>query len=217
MSKKWKTIVSIIIISILMPLAVGIGVSLPIFKQIVINNDWIGFWGSYVGTILGGMITLYVLWKTITDNENARKRDEKIKFFDKVMEISTELRVEVGNLFALATRSLAAPSDSELYGLYLQQSNNLTGIDSKMNILLASRNEIYDCEEFLYKFTKIIGHINEVSNRIDEISETKLISDKKAEEINFEIHNIFKELIELQEILIECTRKNIYGIVSTKG
>ncbi len=40
-------------------------------------NEWIGFWGNYVGTIISGLIALYVLYHTIT--ENAKIREAQIK------------------------------------------------------------------------------------------------------------------------------------------
>ncbi len=40
-------------------------------------NEWIGFWGSYIGAIISGLIALYVLYHTIT--ENAKIRETQVK------------------------------------------------------------------------------------------------------------------------------------------
>lgn len=40
-------------------------------------NEWIGFWGSFIGAIISGLIALYVLYHTIT--ENAKIRETQVK------------------------------------------------------------------------------------------------------------------------------------------
>lgn len=210
MSKKWKLVVSITIVSMIIPIAVGVGVSLPIFKHIVINNDWIGFWGSYVGTFLGGMITLYVLWSTITDNENARKRDEKLKFFDKVTEMTAELNTAVGNLFELATRILDAPDNNELFRLFWQQANLASGIGAEMNILLASREEIYDYKEFWDSFSKTVEQINKIADWFEYKFSTQFSNKEEVGAIDQEIDNILGKTMELQKILVRCIKNNLY-------
>lgn len=40
-------------------------------------SEWIGFWGNYAGAIIGGLIALYVLYHTIT--ENAKIRESQVK------------------------------------------------------------------------------------------------------------------------------------------
>ena len=209
MNKNLKTIVSIILIVVFTPLVVGIGVSLPIFKYIVINNDWIGFWGSYVGTILGGMITLYVLWNTITDNENARKRDEKLNFFDKVTELSSNLQAAVANIFVLSTRLMAA-HDNELYRLYLEQINNASGIGAEINILLVSRSEVYDCEVFLKSFSEVVEQINKINDMFEHGLDIRFTNKTEVEKIDYEIDITLKKITDLQERLIECIKKNLY-------
>ena len=42
-----------------------------------IPNEWIGLWGSYIGAIISGLIALYVLYHTIT--ENAKIRETQVK------------------------------------------------------------------------------------------------------------------------------------------
>ena len=55
------------------------------------SNDWIGFWGSYLGAIIGGAITLIVLWKTIVSNRQEREQQEKLEFFHKIINEATYL------------------------------------------------------------------------------------------------------------------------------
>lgn len=85
--------ICIIIAFLLSPVIVAFCVSsywLP-WPEIESHNDWIGFWGSYLGTIIGGAITLIVLWRTIESNKKEREAEEKREFFNKLLEDATYL------------------------------------------------------------------------------------------------------------------------------
>lgn len=78
-SKYYKYIVAIILVA---PVVVNIILYctnpipwlIPIVGE---SSDWIGFWGSYAGAIIGGLITLLVLHYTI--KENSKVRDIQVK------------------------------------------------------------------------------------------------------------------------------------------
>ena len=65
---KKKDIIIIICIAMIIPLLIAIGITIPIMEKINNSSPWIGFWGSYIGSIFGGMVTLYVLNRTIDAN-----------------------------------------------------------------------------------------------------------------------------------------------------
>ena len=57
---------------------------------------WLGFWASYGGAILGGLISLYILKATINFNklENKRDRDynhEKVLFEQRKTDLDKEI------------------------------------------------------------------------------------------------------------------------------
>ena len=56
--KKW--IIAIVCIALVMPILLGILVSIPSVAWLKTSNDWIGFWGSYAGAIIGGLITCII-------------------------------------------------------------------------------------------------------------------------------------------------------------
>lgn len=74
MTSKFKLIHILIIIIgvILSPVILNIILKSPNFWIEGIGNeiDWLAFWGSYGGATIGGLITLYVLYKTLTQNDN---------------------------------------------------------------------------------------------------------------------------------------------------
>lgn len=89
----FKNIIVLIILGVLIPLVVTslttlIPSPIPNFET---SNDWIGFFGSYMGSILGGIITLIVMKETIEsgnrnletniiENKKIQKRNERIQF-----------------------------------------------------------------------------------------------------------------------------------------
>ncbi len=75
MSKKILNAVKICIISI---------VIISVFVILIINwekvkGEWIGFWGSIIGSILGGIVTLVALRKTIKSETIARNEDRRLQ------------------------------------------------------------------------------------------------------------------------------------------
>lgn len=92
-----KELFTIIGMVALTPLVIAIGVSLPIFSYVDNSSPWIGFWGSYVGSIFGGVITLIVLQKTLNNNKEIldktiqierekEERNRKLMFLDDICE-----------------------------------------------------------------------------------------------------------------------------------
>lgn len=72
MHKKIKMII-MIAIAMLSPVLVAIGVTLqiPCLERVPISNDWIGFWASYIGTVIGIGIPIFLFRQ---QREEDRKR-----------------------------------------------------------------------------------------------------------------------------------------------
>lgn len=79
MKRKILWILISVFFVIMLPVLVGVIVSTPNHLNLQTGNNWIGFWGSYIGTLLSGIITLLVLNNTIQrskrDGELAKKRE----------------------------------------------------------------------------------------------------------------------------------------------
>lgn len=84
MKDKWK-IILIALVCVIAPVLIGMGVSADILNDWTNDNDWIGFWGSYAGAIMGGLITLYVMHYTIKNNEDSLRIERKKNFTDKIL------------------------------------------------------------------------------------------------------------------------------------
>lgn len=58
-----------IVLIIAMPILINLMCLIPTGIT-VNNNDWIGFWGSYIGSIIGGIVTLVGVKATIDSSKN---------------------------------------------------------------------------------------------------------------------------------------------------
>lgn len=171
MKKYWKEILAGSLIAFLIvPLIIAGMLS---FRIIVTDttNEWIGFWGGYLGAIFAGIIALYVLFKTLDDNrknlertfdENRRlnERGEIINFCESITDrlknvdrqifdvmLSYEKFIysarEIDKYEAIKTKNICS---DEVWGVLIR-------IDSKKNCLKC-------CKE-------IIDDLNEISNVIN--------------------------------------------------
>lgn len=106
MKKNWKEILLWgIILIVIIPLIMAYLLS---FRLIITDttNEWIGFWGGYLGALFGGIITLYVMYKTnelsrehieltLENEKYLEKRREKIDFSNYVIEKMASITANV--------------------------------------------------------------------------------------------------------------------------
>lgn len=115
------------------------------------NNSWIGFWGSYLGSILGGLVTLTVFWGTVRENKANREKEEKLRFFDVLIERATCIT-------QLQERILLSPNNGDLiYQL------NTTALELKLRLEIASQKNIYTGTE------KPIKLLDDMMSQIEEM------------------------------------------------
>lgn len=92
---KWMAL-----IILLLPITINMICSIPTIITIN-NNDWIGFWGSYLGSIIGGTITLYVLYQTNKVTKEIQDKnmgfDFKKEVFFKAFENTCEMKQTIDN------------------------------------------------------------------------------------------------------------------------
>lgn len=131
----WKKPITrwLISLSIIMPIATTILTSfLPNpFKTFTTSNDWIGFFGSYTGAIIGGLITLMVMNTTIENgdrnleisidqNEKIQNKNNKIAFCN---DIATIVSAFCASIRTLSVNSRLA---NQLFGEYTHWSDEYT-------------------------------------------------------------------------------------------
>ena len=75
MGKKILKLIMIVIVSI----SIISAIIILLINWKSIEGEWIGFWGSIIGSILGGVVTLVALRKTIKSETIARNEDRRLQ------------------------------------------------------------------------------------------------------------------------------------------
>lgn len=192
------------VVLLLLPIIIAILASLPILPKLTNNNDWIGFWGSYLGSILGGMITLFVFKTTIDDNNRLKKRDEKISYYNLLTKLYASLGATTGDLCMLANRYIKENNEDNR-SLFIQKFNVFYSIITEISILLESSLEVYDVKKFYDKYQEIINEIDRISSMIDNEEVAKV------EDIANEMDKIFVEIVAGDNILVEVIKNDLYA------
>lgn len=83
MNKNWKEItLAVIFIFIILPGMIALSMNIKLICTDT-SNEWIGFWGSYIGSIVGAAATVAGVYITIrAENEKIKKEDEIKKQHD---------------------------------------------------------------------------------------------------------------------------------------
>ena len=102
---KAETLLKLVLVAIVIsPIFIAVFVSLPVLDGLSADNDWIGFWGGYIGAIMGGIITIYVLLKTIRENKEQQRRNERIGFYNKLLEKTVKIDIHQKKVLEMARR-----------------------------------------------------------------------------------------------------------------
>lgn len=157
------------------------------------DNEWIGFWGGYLGSILGGAITLFVLGKTLSEEKKARKREEKIKFFNDLTIVWSELSMYYSNM-CLYAEKYGETKERDDYEKALLMNNEAYKHNIHFTLLLNTRKEDYDVEEVI-RYNTQLSHVgNELMDMVSNkylkkkldgnIQEATALVDEKWEKCN---------------------------------
>lgn len=161
MKKYWKIFTIAIFLSIITPIIIGFGVSQDILNDWTNDNDWIGFWGSYAGAVIGSIVTLLVLWRTLEDNRLAREREEKVNYYNNLINTIalylTDLDIYLSSIIQLVNFQKV-----ELYNDFFQAKNQVI----KSSIILCTQLHIKQGTE---NVDKIIECIESIEEKVKEI------------------------------------------------
>lgn len=130
-----------IVLFLIIPAITAIIVSVSLFPCLETSNDWIGFLGGYLGSILGGIITLLVMKKTLTSSKEMQYRDERRQLCNHIASLASDFCIEL-----MAYRSK--------WKLLYDQSNG-QAIDAEKKIELGATTEkprriMFEMEILLY-------------------------------------------------------------------
>ena len=149
---KTETLLKLVLVAIVIsPILIAVFVSLPILDGLSASNDWIGFWGGYIGAILGGIITLYVLLETIRDNKEQQRRNERISFYNRLLEKTVKI-----DFFFFIVLEMARRRDFDGYMYAIMDYNSLLlEIQMMLEIEKEKHEGIDKVSKAFYDFVKV--------------------------------------------------------------
>lgn len=160
-----KALIILAILFVGAPILSGLLVSFPFVNWLQTDNDWIGFWGSYIGGSIGAIIGDFVAYKVAQYGFNEQK------VLDRENHI-TELKVEkiskfVSCILALQQRltlhkSYINTAYNAIKSLYKKQKKlskikfdlNIFDISYVLHTIRNNREDIYNQLEALFELCK---------------------------------------------------------------
>lgn len=128
------------------------------------SEDWVGFWGSYAGALISGLIALYVLYHTI--KENAKIRDSQVKTIRYTQQQAwlENLRKQlIGNYkmfdmqsFSIAVNAIRKNRHSEAVSILMSLNRNIEFQSHSSSLYFIAKNPTSEEIEYNHCITDIM-------------------------------------------------------------
>ena len=199
MKKYWREILlAIIVVFLVIPLSIAFSVSFR-FICTDTSNVWIGFWGGYLGAIIGAIVAIYVMRKTLENESNRRKEEERERFFSEICELVAEycFQINESNCHLLRFHQTGEP-EWNYEALYTK--GEATKIEHILQIKLLSRKvHSYNLS------TELLESILEVGKSMDKLHDVTVNS---FEELAREADKLSEKLSNLMELVYRFISEN---------
>lgn len=144
------------------------------------NGEWIGFFGSYFGSILGGVITLTVFWGTVWDNKKQAEKEEKLKLFEILV-------ADAARISETQNRLLTIPASDTKYDELIYDLNE-KALEVKMRLEIAEEKGLCKgAEKVIRMLDNTMGQIKKIQDIREDIMTPLQISKEKEEKIVAEL------------------------------
>lgn len=207
MKKYWKEILlGLIFVLFFIPLSIAF---LLRFDFIITDTSsgWIGFWGSYLGGIVGGLITLYVLFRTLKENRELQRKEHKIAFCNEICKLSGEICGAINRecIYILKFADKKNGDDKEdLFNALLakNRASELLHICSAQLISRIKDAEYIGAEKLMDR----IEQLGQMENELD----IKFVYTADEEEVLKRTCNRIKPILgEMREWIVEFLENNV--------
>ncbi len=159
--KKENIVLLAIAVMGIIPFILGCAISSSVFKNFVGGDSWIGFWGSYLGSIVSGMITLFVLFKTLEsnkkdleqtfiENKKIQQRQEKMDYCDKIIKLSSSYANDVIDEVIRAKEYLEQQTE-ECYKEYNLARGKAVRINNELMLTMRVKEDSRYCRNSKYE------------------------------------------------------------------
>ena len=202
-----KLIIIIVVVLIIAPWIIATGTSADILNWATNDNDWIGFWGSYVGTFLGSIITLIVLFVTLKDNSLARKREEKLEYYNQIIDDYAKFIATAVGYLDYVKRTITFPN-TFVYEEY-RKFHLMAAVDSiKISIRLKIK-ETTGTKEILNWIDNITDEINEIKNELEEAQNRNFNLGDKKDELMKKMNRVYVKIDVYGPVLSNVLKKEL--------
>ncbi len=201
-------IIVIVTILVLIPLMVYVLSEVSVLP-VCGNNDWAGFWSGYLGSILGGLITLFVMKYTLINEKEARKREEKINFFNQIISVSSGLSQAVGNLCRYVTRSQVSINNDILDRIF-ETNNEAAKYSIELEALLETRKDSYNVDEILANVAHFTDMINNMMDVYEKVIHLHFTDEQLCTQLTIMQDEILAEDMKVRECIKTSVRGNLF-------
>lgn len=209
MKKIWRRFIVIIaIISIAIPIIIGWGVSQDILNNWTNDNDWIGFWGSYIGTMIGSFVTLFVLWSTLEDNRRAREKEEKINYYNNLIDSTADFLANAEKYLAAIARLLSV-NDYDARNKYVEARNQFTKSSMILEVQLHIKKESENIEAIISYTDSIRDGLFEMYNDMNIIIKDNFENAASINDLKTRRGKIVDEMNSFVEIFPELIKESL--------
>lgn len=132
-----KKIFSIILIILIIPIVINYVLMIPTpFKIIGSNAEWLSFWGTYLGGIIGAFVSFYILYITLIHNKKEAEIERKS---NQLLQLKKDLAERL--------------SDINFMPLYIDTSNdiNVSSEIDRLNMLYKIHEQKSYTAKFIYE------------------------------------------------------------------
>ena len=194
------------IILIAVPLIVY-GMSEVSILPVTGGNDWAG----YIGAIIGGLITLFVMKYSIESENEKSKRQEKIQYFNDVIKISAEFFECVGNLYVKIARCMVSPSN-EKYEQVLEENNRGARISIVLELMLETRKSEYDLLVYIDEAARLMDQVNVLMGNFVNLAEKSFSDSDNNQELDLKLDELLKYTERVKDNFEDIVKHNLYDL-----
>jgi len=171
-----------IFVFIFIPLGIAFLVSFD-FINTDTSNEWIGFWGGYLGAIIGGLITLFVMKKSL----DSGKEERRINFCELMVDRLICVNKKASTVTLKSQTFLTSAMQQDIDDAIKSKNSFLDEVWGTIIRLEAKKAKFKYCSELIQDLNLIAGNINSFSvsnlnycdDTVDNITKQKLLDSKE--------------------------------------
>ena len=166
--KKHKTRIGFAIAILITPFLLNYILLIPAFTNIVGNNrDWLQFYGSYIGAIVGACVAIYVLKETVSYYKKEDNYKHEISLLNEFRSISVEYIALFNENHVAGIINDMIQDPQKAFNDCKNHINNCMHLDIKMALFCSLNNkEDYNTvfNNINKQFTKYRDYFNNIQN-----------------------------------------------------